>query len=78
MEQLLTVKEAADILNISRATIYLIMAESKLPYVKVRGGRRIRKEDLEMYIQKNTSKPVKTDDVKGMKRFKYKPGMNIV
>jgi excisionase family DNA binding protein len=76
MDQLLKVTEAADILKISRATMYLIISEEKIPHVKVRGCTRIQEEDLNKYIRQNTSKPLKID--KEIKRFKYKPGMKIV
>lgn len=48
---LLTVKEAAWTLQISRSTIYELMYAEVLLSVKIGTCRRIRRSDLENYVQ---------------------------
>ena len=48
---LLTVKEAAWILQISRSTVYELMYAGVLLSVKIGTCRRIRRSDLENYVQ---------------------------
>jgi excisionase family DNA binding protein len=48
---LLTVKEAAWILQISRSTVYELMYAGVLHSVKIGTCRRIRRSDLENYVQ---------------------------
>lgn len=76
--KLFTVKQAMEILGVKQATMYKILSENQLPHVKVRGRKQINENDLKRYIEEQTSKPLKIDDLKGIKRFKYKPGMKIV
>lgn len=48
-----TVKECAEILRVSPATVYQLCARRKLPHVRVGAGRgtiRIREEDLAAYL----------------------------
>lgn len=45
-DRLLTVTEAADLLRISRSTVYQLMAEGSLRSLRVRGRRLIAESDL--------------------------------
>ncbi|MGW1211233.1 helix-turn-helix domain-containing protein [Streptomyces sp. NPDC002499] len=50
-DQLLyTPKEAATVLRFGRSTVYELMAEGALKYVKRGRSRRIRRTDLEAYV----------------------------
>ncbi|MEV7346989.1 helix-turn-helix domain-containing protein [Streptomyces sp. NPDC093544] len=50
-DQLLyTPKEAASVLRFGRSTVYELMAEGALTYVKRGRSRRIRRSDLEAYV----------------------------
>ena len=40
---LLRVPEAAELLAVGKSTIYLLMENGEIPYVRVRGARRIPK-----------------------------------
>lgn len=48
---LLTVKEAAWILQLSRTTVYELIYAGVLVSVKIGSCRRIRRADLETYVQ---------------------------
>jgi len=57
MEQLLTVKAVAKLLNYSASGIYKLCEASKIPHVKIPGGGvRFRKEAVEAWIEKKTIK----------------------
>lgn len=48
---LLNTLQAADRLGISKRTMQMLMAERKIPYLKIGRSVRIRPEDLESFIQ---------------------------
>ena len=48
---LLTIKEACEYLNISRATLYKLIKEGKLKPVKIGRSTRLDKRDLDKFIQ---------------------------
>lgn len=50
MEPLLRVEEAAELLRVSRWTVYKLIKERQLVSVKVRSGRRIVPESVRAYI----------------------------
>lgn len=52
-DQLLTVPEAAARLAVSRSTLYLLMDQGQLAYVKVRGARRVAEADVRRYQERN-------------------------
>ena len=54
MSELLTVKQVARRLNVSRSHVYDLMHESKLPYIKIGGAYRISSETLEAWIREST------------------------
>lgn len=55
--KLLLVTEAAQTLNASISHVYGLMKSGRLPYVRIgigrQGGKRIRKEDLDRFIEEN-------------------------
>jgi len=51
---LLTVKEVAEILNMSRSRAYNLMLREELPTVRFGKCQRVRFEDLFKYIESNT------------------------
>jgi len=44
---LATIKEAAEYLHIGRTTVYQMMEGGELPFVRLRGCRRVRWTDLD-------------------------------
>jgi excisionase family DNA binding protein len=54
-ERLLTAVEVARILNVSRAFAYQLMRQGKIRTVFIAGARRVRPEDLSLFIQSNLS-----------------------
>jgi excisionase family DNA binding protein len=51
---LLTAKQVADILNISKSKTYHFMQLGEIPTVRIGKSRRVRPEDLIKYIENNT------------------------
>jgi len=49
--KLLTIKQVADLLNVSITTIYRLTDDRDLPFYKVRGGLRFDLADVETYLQ---------------------------
>ncbi|HEY9078077.1 MAG TPA: helix-turn-helix domain-containing protein [Anaerolineaceae bacterium] len=52
---LLKATEVARILNISRAMAYLLMQRGEIRTVRISSAVRVRREDLDQYIQDNLS-----------------------
>lgn len=48
--QLLSVERACKYLDVSKTTLYRLMAEGELPYVKFIRGRRIKVADLDRLV----------------------------
>ncbi|MEU8507120.1 helix-turn-helix domain-containing protein [Streptomyces brevispora] len=44
-------EEAAEALAVGRSTVYELMAEGALKYIKLGSIRRIRRADLETYVE---------------------------
>ena len=57
-EKLLKAMEVAEILNVSRAFAYRLMQNGKIRTVAIEGVRRVRHEDLTMYIESRLSPPI--------------------
>ena len=57
-EKLLKAMEVAEILNVSRAFAYRLMQNGKIRTVAIEGVRRVRQEDLTMYIESRLSPPI--------------------
>ena len=58
-----TVREVAEILRVSKATIYGLCGDGKLVHIRVGSGRgaiRIRQEDLDAFIASAVVQPVKS------------------
>nr|EIF90669.1 DNA binding domain-containing protein [Streptomyces tsukubensis NRRL18488] len=47
-------EDAADVLSIGRSTLYELMAEGIVKYIKVGRIRRIRRRDLEEFVNSLT------------------------
>ncbi|MFF7371952.1 helix-turn-helix domain-containing protein [Streptomyces tricolor] len=54
---LYTPEEAAEALSIGRSTLYELMAEGVVKYIKLGRCRRIRRADLETYVAGLTPLP---------------------
>ena len=54
-DRLLTIEEVAEKLRVNQSTIFRLMKNGKLPYIKVsRRFTRIREKDLEHFLNKHT------------------------
>ncbi len=45
--------EIAEMLNVSKAHIYNLIASGDLPSVQVGQSKRVRREDLEIFVERN-------------------------
>ncbi len=54
MEELLTIEEVARILRISVQTVRRMIDEGELRAIKIRGQWRIKREDLQNYIDRKS------------------------
>ncbi len=72
MSNLYKVKEAADLLGVSVATIYLLCGQGRLAHVRVgvggRGTIRIKADDLAAFIEANKAQPAGSRCAAGLKR----------
>jgi excisionase family DNA binding protein len=50
--QLLTVRQVADRLGVSAATVYGLCDRGELPHLRVSNAIRVRREDLEAFIRR--------------------------
>ncbi len=57
MENLLTVQQVATFLQVSRTTVWRWCNEGRLPAMKIGRGWRIRREDLDRYLQSGSNAP---------------------
>lgn len=51
MERLMTLSEAADFLSLAQITIRKKVSEREIPFYKIGGLIRFRREDLERWVQ---------------------------
>jgi excisionase family DNA binding protein len=51
--QLLSVQEVCELLGMGRSWVYQQLKSGKLPSVKLRGAVKVKREDLEEYINTN-------------------------
>ena len=56
--QYLTVKQMAEILQVSRRTIYRLIDSGKLPAYKLDRGWRIAKEDINQFLEKRINRQI--------------------
>lgn len=50
-ERLLTVAQAAEVLQLSRGKVYELIADGRLPSVSIDRSRRVREADLDAFIR---------------------------
>jgi excisionase family DNA binding protein len=51
--ELLSVRDVAEQLRISRATVYALVGAGRLPHLRLSNAIRIRPEDLEAYVRRS-------------------------
>ena len=56
-EQLLTVEQVAEYLNVDKFTIYRLLADKQLPAFKVGNQWRFKRKLLENWLKKNANMP---------------------
>lgn len=78
MEQLLTPREAAEVLNVSTRTIYREGERGNLKKIRVGSRLRFRMEDIQKYIADAEEAPPQPKPLDNIARFKYVPGMKVV
>jgi excisionase family DNA binding protein len=52
LENLLSVREVALRLSVSKATVYALVGQGRLPCVRVSNAIRVRPEDLSAYLKR--------------------------
>ncbi len=55
MAKLLKPREVANILDISRSMAYRLLSHGEIPVIKIGKSVRVRKQDLEEFIEKSWS-----------------------
>lgn len=65
--ELLTAQEVADLLRVSTMTVYRLIRQGELPAVRVGRSYRVRRPDLEAYLEDQVVDPAAFDlsDVAG-------------
>jgi excisionase family DNA binding protein len=53
MERMLRASEVAEILTVSKAYVYLLIARGQLPCLRLGNAKRVRQTDLETFISRN-------------------------
>ena len=69
MEKMLRASEVAEILSVSKAYVYLLIARGQLPCLRLGKAKRVRQTDLETFISRNiylaeTKLPRETESAK--------------
>ncbi len=78
-ETMMSVKEVAELLNISVYTVYRLKDKPDGPKAyKVGGCVRFKRSEVNDYLTKCTVAPVITPKPHQRARFKYVPGMKVV
>jgi len=62
--RLLTIREVAGLLHVSRSHAYSLMRHSNIPIVRIGSLVRVRPEDLELFIRERSSRNFKKPRVK--------------
>ncbi len=52
-QAMMTVKQVTEYLNISRQHLHTLTKENKIPFYKLGGAVRYRREDIEEYLKKS-------------------------
>jgi len=55
-DEILTLKEVAQLLKVAEKTVYTMAQHKELPAFKVRGQWRFRREDIDRWIDKQTDR----------------------
>ena len=63
-ERLLKAVEVAEILNVSRAFAYQLMQRGEIRTVAIGTARRVRRKDLQEFIDRCLDPPIKQDSVR--------------
>ncbi len=58
MPELLTIADAAELLEVSKSTLRRLQSDRKIPFYKVRGSIRFAKSDIVSYVAKNRVEPI--------------------
>ena len=58
MDKLLTINEAAEVLQLKPSTIYMYVCQRKIPFVKIQSSVRFRPRDLEVWVERRFVKPL--------------------
>lgn len=61
-KEIITVKEAADLLEISLSRIYVLIKQNRLPATKFGNAWLIREADLEAVKERNPGRPKKPSE----------------
>lgn len=56
MDRFLTASQIAEILQISKAKVYLLIQNGKIPYVRLDRNVRVRESELMKWLEKQTVK----------------------
>ncbi len=62
MDELLTVAEVAGLLRVSTMTVYRLIRTGELPAVRVGRNYRVRRNDLDLYLQEKIVEPERAAD----------------
>ncbi len=57
-DKIMTVKEVAAYLQISRAKIYMLISRNQIPHIKILRNVRVRESDLVKWLEKQTVKAI--------------------
>ncbi len=60
MDELLNVRDVANILGLKVSTIYKLSMSKKLPIVKINGSLRFRQDQIQAFIEKHSASPIET------------------
>lgn len=63
-DELITIKEVADFLQIAEKTIYRMAAESKIPAFKVGGSWRFKRGEIEKWLESQRNIKMKNKKAK--------------
>lgn len=58
-DNLITPNELADFLRISKPSVYRLIEKRTIPFCKIGGVLRFRKNDIDEYIEKSLIEPIK-------------------
>lgn len=74
MSNMLKVKDAAEKLQVSVATVYLLCSHGQLPHVRVgarsKGTIRIKEEDLTAFVESSQAQAHRLTNAAGLKHIK--------